>query len=158
MVKRLLSLATLTAIVSLALVACGSPPPEPAATPTPISVSPAPPPAAPVAALPTADPGQSSGGNGGGAQFEVSLQDPGGSGEYAFAPSEMTFSVGDTISFSLAAETEFHTFTVDDLGIDVSVDGETTETLSFTFAEAGTFELVCIPHEALGMVGTITVQ
>jgi plastocyanin len=47
---------------------------------------------------------------------------------------------------------------VDDLGIDESVDSGATVELSFTFDTAGTFELICVPHQALGMVGTITVQ
>jgi len=159
-VKRLLSLATLTAIVSLALVACGSPPPAPAATPTPISTSPAPPPPAPTptAALPTAAPNQGGGANGGGTEFEVTLEDPAGAGEYGFSPADMTFKVGDTVSFTFMAESEFHTFTVDDLDINVDVEGESTETLTFTFDKTGTFKLICVPHESLGMVGTITVQ
>ena len=89
---------------------------------------------------------------------KVSLEDPSGSGAYKFGPSEFTFSVGDTITLELTSEGEFHTFTVDDLGIDVSVDAGQTETLTFAFDEAGTFDLICIPHEALGMVGTITVR
>ena len=70
----------------------------------------------------------------------------------------MTFSVGDIVTFVLTSQTEFHTFTVDDLEIDVSVDtGETVKhTLEFT--KAGTFSLICIPHELQGMVGTITVN
>ncbi|MDP6455602.1 MAG: cupredoxin domain-containing protein [SAR202 cluster bacterium] len=94
----------------------------------------------------------------GGTAFEVSLQDPGGSGSYVFSPADLTFSVGDTVSFSLTSEKEFHTFTVDDLGIAENVNAETTVDLTFTFDTAGTFELICVPHEALGMVGTITVQ
>jgi plastocyanin len=75
-----------------------------------------------------------------------------------FAPSDLTFNVGDTICFTVNAETEFHTFTVDALSIDVSLDPGTTESFNHTFGEAGSFELICIPHQALGMVGTITVQ
>jgi plastocyanin len=88
----------------------------------------------------------------------VSLQDSGGSGAYLFGPADLTFSVGDTITLELTSEGKFHTFTVDDLGIDVGVDPGSTETLEFTFAEAGTYTLICVPHEVLGMVGTITVQ
>jgi len=47
---------------------------------------------------------------------------------------------------------------VDSLGIDVEVDAGTTEEITFTFSEAGTFDLICIPHESLGMVGKIIVQ
>lgn len=88
----------------------------------------------------------------------VSLQDPGGSGSYAFSPTEFSFSVGETVTFPLASEKEFHTFTVDDLGIDESVNAKTVVEITFTFDTAGTFEIICVPHQALGMVGTITVQ
>ena len=75
-----------------------------------------------------------------------------------FDPSQFTFDVGDRVTFTLWGETEFHTFTVGDLDIDVDVDEGTTETFSFTFDQPGTFQLICIPHEALGMTGTITVK
>ena len=93
-----------------------------------------------------------------GTVVEVKLQDPGVSGSYAFDPSELVFSVGETIAFKLTSEAEFHTFTVDRLGIDVSVIGREEAALTFTFHESGTFQLICIPHETLGMVGTITVR
>ncbi len=101
-----------------------------------------------------------SGGGGGDADrtVDVENQDINGSGAYKFSPNELTASVGETIQFNITAETEFHTFTVDDLDIDVAVDAGQTETFVFTFDKAGTFRLFCIPHEAQGMVGTITVQ
>lgn len=58
----------------------------------------------------------------------------------------------------MIAETEFHTFTVDDLGIDMELDSGETKTLTYTFDKAGVYKLICIPHEALGMVGEIVVQ
>jgi plastocyanin len=88
----------------------------------------------------------------------VKLKDPGGTGAYAFDPDGLTFSTGDCVEITIEAETEFHTFTVGDLGIDQSADGGETVTFTFTFAEAGEFGLICVPHESLGMVGTITVQ
>jgi len=88
----------------------------------------------------------------------VSAQDPSGSGEYKFSGNEFTFSVGEKVQFKITAESEFHTFTVDDLDIDVAIDAGDTETLTFTFDKAGEYELICIPHEALGMKGTITVK
>lgn len=88
----------------------------------------------------------------------ITLQDPSGSGSYTFSQSELTFSVGETVNFTLIAEGEFHTFTVDELGIDQDVGAGETVTLTFTFDTPGTFELICIPHELLGMVGTLTVQ
>ena len=73
-------------------------------------------------------------------------------------PRSLRFEVGQEVTFSLSGETEFHTFTVDELDIDVSMDvGETVE-YTYTFDEAGTFRLYCIPHEALGMTGEIVVE
>ena len=88
----------------------------------------------------------------------VSLQDPSGSGEYIFDEADLTFGVGESVNFVLEAEGEFHTFTVEELGINVAVTAGSTQELSFTFDTAGTYELICVPHKALGMVGTITVQ
>lgn len=90
--------------------------------------------------------------------IDVNNQDPNGSGSYKFSPGEIVLSAGETVQFNITAETEFHTFTVDDLEIDVSVDAGQTEKLVFTFEKSGTYKLYCIPHEAQGMVGTITVQ
>ena len=61
------------------------------------------------------------------------------------------------MTFTLIAETEFHTFTVDDLDIDVSLDPDSPQTFTHTFDTPGTFKLICIPHEIQGMVGSITV-
>ena len=43
-------------------------------------------------------------------------------------------------------------------GIDVEVEAEATESITFTFDKPGTYDLICIPHESLGMVATIVVQ
>ena len=74
------------------------------------------------------------------------------------APSEMTFSVGETVTFTMTSETEFHTFEVDDLDIYWEVDAGDTQTRTFTFDSPGTYELICTPHNAQGMIGTITVN
>lgn len=93
-----------------------------------------------------------------GGVVRVINRDQGGSGEYRFDPAQLRFEVGQEVTFSLSGETEFHTFTVDELDIDVSMDvGETVE-YTFTFDTAGTFRLYCIPHEALGMTGEIVVE
>ncbi len=89
---------------------------------------------------------------------KVVNRDPGGSGKYEFSPKELTFSVGETVTFQVSAETEFHTFEVDDLGISQEMEAGQTVEFEYTFDKAGTFELYCVPHEALGMTGTITVN
>ncbi len=85
-------------------------------------------------------------------------KDLGGSGEYRFDPSAFRFQVGQEVTFALISETEFHTFTVDDLDIDVSMDAGETVLFTFTFDTPGTYELICIPHQSLGMVGEIVVE
>ena len=77
---------------------------------------------------------------------------------YSFNPTDITVKKGETVTLNLTSENEFHSFTVDSLGIDVEVDAGTTEEITFTFSEAGTFDLICIPHESLGMIGKIIVQ
>ena len=91
-------------------------------------------------------------------QVEVVNQDLGGTGVYEFDPSELAFCAGDSVEFTLTAETEFHTFTVEELGIDESLDAGETSTFSYTFDTSGTYQLVCLVHEGLGMTGTIEVQ
>ncbi len=93
-----------------------------------------------------------------GTQVDVRLRDEAGSGSYLFDPGELTFNVGDSINFVIESETEFHTFTVEELGIDAASDAGDPVAFNFKFDRAGTFQLICIPHESQGMVGAITVQ
>lgn len=144
---KLLATPIIVSAAALLLVACGG-----GAAPAPTSPEPT---SQPAIIAPTTPPAPEAPA---GDVQKVSLQDPGGSGAYIFDPADLTFGVGDTVTLELTSEGEFHTFTVDDLGIDVPVDAGATETLTFTFDTAGTFDLICVPHEALGMVGTITVQ
>ena len=85
-------------------------------------------------------------------------RDQGGSGEYRFDPSELTFKVGEEVTFALVAQTELHTFTVNELGINVFIYPGTTELFTFEFAKAGTYNLICILHASLGMTGQIVVE
>lgn len=162
MKRVLLALAILSVITALAAMACGGGTPTASALvapypTTPPRMSPSPPPPAPTVAVPTPDTSES-GQAAGGTPFTVNLEDIGGSGEYKFDPTDMTFSVGETVTFTLTSETEYHTFDVEDLEIGVEVDAGDLQTFTFTFDEAGTYELLCIPHLIQGMVGTITVQ
>ncbi len=89
---------------------------------------------------------------------KVENQDPGGSGTYKFVPSDFKFKQGEAVTLSMTGETEFHTFTVDELEIDESVNAGETTTFTVTFDRPGTYRLYCIPHEAFGMEGTITIE
>jgi plastocyanin len=86
----------------------------------------------------------------------VGLQDE--SANYAFDPGQLTFAKGETVTIELTSQNEFHSFTVDSLGLDVEVEAGESTSVTYTFDTAGTYDLICIPHESLGMVGTITVQ
>lgn len=90
--------------------------------------------------------------------FSVRLEDPTGSGEHVFDPADLEFSSGETVTIALTSEREFHTFTVAELDIDIAVNAGETKAFVVTFDEPGSYRLICIPHEALGMTGTITVR
>ena len=154
--RNLLVLASVCVVLMLGLIACGQPTPEPPPPTTAPRISPPPPPPAPTVP-PAASAGQN-GQGGGGTPVTVGLLDIGGSGEYAFAPADLTFSAGETVTFTLTSETEYHSFTVDDLDINVDVEAGDTVTYTFTFDNAGTYELICIPHTTQEMIGTIVVN
>ena len=62
------------------------------------------------------------------------------------------------MEFTFTSESQFHTFTVDGLGIDAEVGGAAVADFKFTFTQSGAYRVNCIPHQSLGMVGLITVQ
>ena len=81
--------------------------------------------------------------------------------DFVFTPRSMSFTVGETVEFDLTSVDEAHNFTVKELGIEWDVwEVNETQTERFTFTRAGEFKLVCtVPgHEALGMVGRVTVE
>ena len=138
------ALVILTLLMAAGLAACGSNSNEeestrPTATPS-------------LQQSPTATPSTPAG------VLQVINRDLGGSGEYRFDPAEFTFTEGQKVTFAIVAETEFHTFTVDELEIDVEIEAGETEMFTYTFDKPGTYELICIPHQAQGMVGEIVVE
>jgi plastocyanin len=139
-------LGIIVALIVLVVAACGGD--DESASPTSV----------PAKATPTDTPAASESSDSGATKVSVINQDPGGSGSYRFSPKDFKFSMGETVEFTITAETEFHTFTVDDLEIDVSLSAGQSEVLTFTFNKPGTYKLICIPHEALGMTGTIVVE
>ena len=154
---RLIPVTVLVVFAAMAALACGGDEEQ-----APDASGPSPPPpssaGAPAAPLPPAPSGSGPGtGPGPVTEVTVKLNDSGGRGPFAFAPVDLSFSSGEVVSFTFVGEATFHTFTVEELGIDVDVDGGETVSFDFTFDEPGTYTLICIPHEALGMVGTITV-
>ena len=88
----------------------------------------------------------------------VNLEDPAGGGAYRFSPSELGLDAGQTVTLTLTSGKELHTFTVDALEIDETVEADATVTFVFNFEEPGNYELICRIHQSLGMVGTIAVR
>ena len=163
--KKLFQFSLVFLIVSLSffvISSCGGTQ-ESVSSPDPASPPPPPPaPASVVGKTPGSTLVTASSPSNGSAEFQgtpvaVLNQDPGGSGSYEFSPAEFNFNVGDEVAFSMTAESEFHTFTVDSLEIDEGVDVDETVSFSYTFDKAGTYELVCTVHLAEGMTGTIIV-
>lgn len=88
-----------------------------------------------------------------------------------FSPQEATVKVGDTVTWDNPS-TVVHTATADPDKVadpdNVSLpEGaepwdsgfvQPGESFSHTFTEPGTYEYVCIPHEGVGMAGTIVVE
>lgn len=154
--KKFAALTLMACAIFSVIAACGQPAPT---EPSKVTIQRASPPIPPPA--PTVAPEDANGGPGEalvGTPFTVRMIDNGGAGPFAYDPVDMTFSVGEIVNFTFIGEDAFHTFTVSDLEIDEEIEAGETTGLDFVFETAGTYELICIPHEALGMIGTITVQ
>ena len=149
MSRYLIALAVLATVFSLAAACGGDEKTDP--TPTTRTTSP---PTVPTSAVPTPTDTPTPVGT----PLTSVNEDPGGSGQYRFNPPAVyTFKLGDIVTFTLIAETEFHTFTVPELEIDVEMNAGETKTLTYTFDKPGEFELICTSHELQGMTGSITV-
>ena len=152
--RRLVALALAAAAISVVTVACGRPAPtEPSVTIIQRASPPIPAPA------PTVAPGEEAVTERLiGTPLTVQLVDNGGAGPFSYDPQDLTFDTGEIVNFTFFSEAAFHTFTVGDLDINVEVNAGESGGLDFAFEEPGTYVLICVPHEALGMVGTITVR
>lgn len=122
-------------LVSLVAAACGgggekAPAPKPAA------------PAAPAAPAPGA--------------ITIDLKTT--SNPYRWGPDKLELQAGKDYAIKIAVDKEFHTFTVKDLKIEANLDPDKTVTVALKVDKAGTYQLICVPHESLGMVATITVK
>ncbi len=74
-----------------------------------------------------------------------------------FAPANITVEPGTTVTWVQNGENPHTTTSYDGLWDSGIIEGGSGGTFSFTFDEPGTYEYFCIPHEDLGMVGTVTV-
>jgi plastocyanin len=83
---------------------------------------------------------------------------------YAFDPAVIDVKVGEPVRFVVETVDIYHTFTAkmsadaeeDLFNLEIFPD-DPIEELTWTFEETGDYYLYCIPHEGLGMTGTIRV-
>jgi len=74
------------------------------------------------------------------------------SGDYFFSPASVTINVGDSVTWTgLPAGGHTTTSTT-------SLWNSSANNFTFTFTNAGTNSYYCIPHQSLGMVGTVIVK
>ncbi len=145
---KLLATFVLTLSVAILAAACGGgddeePTPRPAATNTSVPAT-----ATDTPTLPAGN------GTSAGQVVNIVLTE----GPYTFEPDSFDFELGKTYTLIFEAPGEFHTFTINDLGVDISILPGQAVTQTITFEQAGDFQLICIPHLVLGMVGTVTVK
>ena len=98
----------------------------------------------------------------GAVDFTVILEGTIATGGGTFVPDTLEMEAGKTYTIELIGRDEFHTWSVEDptegFVANVSLVAEATETIQFTAPAAGTYRVICIPHEAYGMLGTIVVK
>jgi len=80
------------------------------------------------------------------------------SGNLFFSPKNLSVSKGEAVKITFS-NSGFHTFTIDELGVNQSLSGSTA-TVEFTPTKSGTFEYYCtVPgHKEGGMLGSLTVE
>src|SRR5918993_6086940 len=75
-----------------------------------------------------------------------------------FAPANITVEPGTTVTWVQSGDNPHTTTSYDGLWDSGMIEGGSGGTFSFTFEEPGRYDYFCIPHESLGMVGSVTVS
>src|SRR5215216_6737573 len=74
-----------------------------------------------------------------------------------FDPANITVEPGTTVTWVQSGNNPHTTTSYDGLWDSGLLPGRSGQTFSFTFNTPGTYRYFCRPHEAMGMVGTVTV-
>ncbi len=74
-----------------------------------------------------------------------------------FEAANITVPAGSTVTWVQNGNNPHTTTSYDGLWDSGIIEGGSGGTFSFTFEEPGTYDYFCIPHEDLGMVGSVTV-
>ena len=174
MVKQIVAIAILVSVVSLAAAACGGGDDE-AAAPPPSAAAAAPgTTAAPAAEAQETVPvrsGVTGTDENGVIQYSMYMVGGGGitgqksslhgSTPFAWEVTDLTFNVGDTVTFTLipTADAKWsHTFSTKEFGPATHVKYGNSATATITFDNAGRFRYWCAIHFQEGMFGYITVE
>ncbi len=78
---------------------------------------------------------------------------------FFYSPNVLRAKVGKAVRLDITSEGQ-HTFTIDELGVDVATPNGQTTRVEFTPEKAGTYEFYCaVPgHRGAGQVGTLIVE
>ena len=76
--------------------------------------------------------------------------------DISFRDTSLEADAGDVSVFVDNKDGTLHTFTIDELDIDLDIPASTSSRVTFE-AEPGTYEFYCVPH-ATDMKGTLTVE
>ena len=132
-------------------ISCQAYQPAPAPAPAPAPPPPAPSPPAPTP-YPTPSPAPAP------APDTATFLEVTVTAKYAvFEPATITVAKGETVKLTVTSTGGSHTFTIDELGINIAVGSGQTTTKEFTVEKAGTFSFYCaVPgHQDAGMVGIL---
>src|SRR5215203_7160152 len=75
-----------------------------------------------------------------------------------FKPANITVEPGTTVTWVQSGNNPHTTTSYDGLWDSGMIEGGSGGTFSFTFEEPGTYDYFCIPHESMGMIGSVTVS
>jgi plastocyanin len=74
-----------------------------------------------------------------------------------FAPATISADAGAVTVFVTNQDPTLHTFTIEELGVDLQIPGGSDASVTFD-ADPGTYDFVCVPHEDMEMTGTLEVR
>src|SRR5215212_5040298 len=75
-----------------------------------------------------------------------------------FDQANITVEPGTTVTWVQSGNNAHTTTSYDGLWDSGMIEGGSGGTFSFTFEEPGTYDYYCIPHESMGMIGSVTVS
>lgn len=79
--------------------------------------------------------------------------------DYRFQPQQLAGTTGKAVTVEIVnSGSTAHTFTIDELGVDKTLDPGQSATVTFTPTKAGAFMFYCRFHRSSGMTGSLVVS